>query len=96
MDFAEERTEMVGGGGGEGFGGGGGEEPEADEAVEREIGDEVFGGKNLQGGGTRVVAWVEPALNAGAIVCDAGAEAYGRAHDVHGDWTPKETRNGHV
>lgn len=56
MDFAEERTEMVGGGGGEGFGGGGGEEPEADEAVEREIGDEVFGGKNLHGGGTGVVS----------------------------------------
>ena len=57
--MAEERAEVVGGGGGGGRfgggGGGGGEEPEADEAVEREIGDEVFGGKNLHGGGTRVV-----------------------------------------
>lgn len=34
----------------------GGEEPQADETVKREIGNEVFGGKNLHGGGTRVVS----------------------------------------
>jgi len=54
LDWAEERAEVVGGG----FGRRRvrGEEPEADEAVKGEIGDEVFRGKNLHGGGTRIVS----------------------------------------
>jgi len=54
LDLAEEGAEVVGGGVRRGRVRG--EEPEADEAVKREIGDEVFGGKNLHGGGTRVVS----------------------------------------
>lgn len=57
--------------------------PEVDQTAESEVGDEVLGLEDLHGGGTGVVAGFEPVLDAGALVCDAGAEAYGRPHHVH-------------
>jgi hypothetical protein len=72
-----------------GFGGGCGG-PEVDEAVESEVRNKVLGGEDLHGGGTGVVTGVEPMLNTGAIVCDAGAETYGRLHYVERDRTAKE------
>lgn len=52
--------------------------------------------EDLHGGRTGIVAGVEPFLDAGAIVRDAGAEAYGRLHHVHGDWALEEAWNGKV
>lgn len=59
--------------------------PDLDEALERVVGGEVCGGEELHGGGAGVVAGVEPALDAGAVVGDAGGEADGGFHDVEGD-----------
>jgi len=58
--------------------------------VESEVRNKVLGGEDLHGGGTGVVTGVEPMLNTGAIVCDAGAETYGRLHYVERDRTAKE------
>lgn len=70
--------------------------PDLDEAVQGAIGDKVFGVEDLHGGGTRVVAVVEPALDAGAIVGDAGAEAHRGFHDFERNWAPEETRHRDV
>ncbi|KAL0928808.1 hypothetical protein M5K25_000731 [Dendrobium thyrsiflorum] len=58
--------------------GGAGGGPEVDEAAEGEVGDEVGGGKRLHGDGASCVAGVEPALDGGAVVGDAGTEAHRR------------------
>lgn len=52
--------------------------------------------KNLHGGGTRVVAVVEPALDAGTVVGNAGGEADGGFHDVEGYRAAEEAGNGDV
>lgn len=70
--------------------------PEIDQTTEGEIGNEVLGREGLHGGGTGVVTGVEPVLNTGTVVRDAGTEAYGRPHNVHGNWTPEQARNGYV
>ncbi|KAK2989252.1 hypothetical protein RJ640_002076 [Escallonia rubra] len=57
--------------------------PDADEAAEGEVGDDVGGLEDLHGGGARIVAGVEPRGDAGAVVGDAGAEAHRRLHHVH-------------
>ena len=50
--------------------------------------------ENLHGGGTGVVAVVEPALDAGTVVGNAGAEADRGFHDVEGDRAAEEAGNG--
>ena len=45
----------------------------------------------MHGSRTGVVTRVEPVLNTGAIVCDAGAETYGRVHYVERNRTVKKT-----
>ena len=52
--------------------------------------------ENLHGGGTGVVAVVEPALDAGAVVGNAGGEADGGFHDVEGYGAAEEAGNGDV
>lgn len=51
-------------------------EPEVNEAVESEVGDEVLGGKDLHGSGTRVMPGFEPVLDVGAVVGYARWQAY--------------------
>ncbi|KAH0470697.1 hypothetical protein IEQ34_000420 [Dendrobium chrysotoxum] len=68
-----ERGEML-------VGRGGGGRPEVDEAAEGEVGDEVGGVEGLHGCGASGVAGVEPTLDGGAVVGDAGAEAHRRPH----------------
>lgn len=52
------------------------------EAFEIGIGEEVIGVKELHGGGTSVVAGVEPELDAGAVVGDVGGQNDRRIHEV--------------
>lgn len=42
------------------------------------------------------MAGIEPFLDTGAVVSDAGAETDGRFHNVHGDWAFEEGRNCEV
>lgn len=67
--------------------------PNLNEALEIAIGNEVVGVKELHGGGTSVVAGVEPALDAGAVVGDAGGETDGRFHEVERNWTAEVRGN---
>lgn len=70
---------------GEGLGGrvgGAGVGPDVDEALEGVVGDELFGAQELHGGRAGVVAGVEPALDAAAVVGDAGAQTHGGFHHV--------------
>ena len=52
--------------------------------------------EELHGGGAGVVAVIEPALDAGAVVGDAGAEANRGFHDVERYRTPEEARHRDV
>ena len=61
-----------------------------DEAAEGEVGDEVGGAEREHGGRARGAAGVEPPLDGGPVVGDAGAEADGRAHDVERDRAAEE------
>lgn len=58
-------------------------EPEVNEAVESEVGDEVLGGKDLHGSGTRVMPGFEPVLDVGAVVGYARGQAYRGFHNLH-------------
>lgn len=71
------------------------EEPEVDEALKGEVGDKVLGGEDLHGGGTSVVAGLEPVLDAGAVVGDPRAQAHRGFHHLHGDGAPEGTRYGY-
>ena len=70
--------------------------PDLDEALESTVGDEVFGMEELHGGGAGVVAGVEPALDAGAVVGDSGAEADRGFHDVERDGALEEAGNAYA
>lgn len=65
--------------------------PKIDEAMQGVIGDELFSGKMLHGGWAGVVSGVEPALNAGTVVRDTGAQADRGFHDFQGDGAPEIT-----
>lgn len=60
------------------------------------VGDEVLAMEDLHGGRTRVVAVVEPALDAGAVVGDSGAEAHRGLHHVERNRTPEKARHRYV
>lgn len=60
-----------------------------DEALEGVIWDNFFSFEDLYGGGTSVVAAVEPPLDAGVVVTDAGASAHRRFHYGQWNWAPK-------
>lgn len=92
--WGQQRRKGRGGGGARGgWVGRGHDGPLLYEGVEGEVGDEVGGGEDLHGGGTSVVAGVEPRLDAGPIIGDAGAERDGRFHDVQRDWASEEARH---
>ena len=67
--------------------------PDLDEAVQGAVRNEVLSLEELHGGGAGVVAGVEPALDAGAVVGDSGAEAHRGFHHVEGDWAPEVAGN---
>ncbi|KAK3009447.1 hypothetical protein RJ639_013206 [Escallonia herrerae] len=67
--------------------------PDLDEAVEGVVGDEVLGVEDLHGGGTRVVAAVEPALDAGPVVGHPRAQAHRGFHHVQRNRAPEESRH---
>lgn len=56
--------------------------PDLDEPVQGAVRDDFLAVEDLHGGGAGVVAVVEPALDAGAVVGNSGAEAYRGFHDV--------------
>lgn len=70
--------------------------PEVYKTMESEIRNVVPGSEDLHGGGTGVVAGVKPVLDTGAIVCDAGAETYGRLHYVERYRAPEEIGYSYV
>ena len=70
--------------------------PDLDESLQGPIGDEFLGREDLHGSRTRVVTIIEPALDAGSVVCYAGAQAHRRFHDVERYRAPEQARNSDV
>lgn len=67
--------------------------PDLDEALQGVVGHEILALQDLHGGRTSVVAVVEPPLDTGAIIGDAGAETDGGLHDVQRDGTSEKAGN---
>lgn len=67
--------------------------PNLNETLEIRIGNEAVVGKDLHGGRTSVVARVEPALNTGTVVGDAGDQTDGRLHEVKRNWANEMSGN---
>lgn len=67
--------------------------PNLNKALEIAIGNEILGEKELHSSRTGIVAGVEPALDAGAVVGDAGGQTDGRFHEVERNWATEVSGN---
>lgn len=67
--------------------------PNLNESLEIRIGNEVVVVEDLHGGGASIMAGVEPALDAGAVVGDTGGQTDGRLHEVERYWATEVSGN---